>query len=247
MYYITIVIPVFKALSYIDNALSSLCGKIKFEVVIVIDDQASISDYQNVISGQEFPIRILRNSKNMGVTFSRNKGYFFSQGRIVLFLDADDELTVTVDELWASMINSNAQLYLFKCVDARDSSIGTPSVYEGSETDVLELVRMNKRGERLLAVKKQTCSKPPFIGSTRGHEMAGLLRFSNSIPNFKLLYSPVAARRYRDVNDESLSMRRFEHSKSLALGHYIVGRELLRRNKVICLLWLLKACFRRWL
>lgn len=245
MCFISVVIPVFNSVDTIGRAIASIRSSISYEVIIVIDDQRTRSDYLMPEMGKE-NIKIYKNSRNMGVTYSRNKGFFRSTGSLVVFLDADDEFIVPLQDIWSIMADIDASVFLFRCIDDQNLTIGSGASVEGLRVGTTDtLVEMNRKGERLLAIKKVGCSKPPFLGQTRGHELAGLIRFLGFRNKETVFYSNLCARRYFNKNTDSLSKKRFENRLPIGFGHYIVFRYLLKRHRLNSILWLLKSFYRR--
>jgi glycosyltransferase involved in cell wall biosynthesis len=243
---ISVVIPVFNGLEYIERALKSVHGDIPYEIIIVIDDQHSLDEYRRAVRDRP-EVTFIRNKKNMGVTFSRNKGYFAANGEVVVFLDVDDYFQASLDQIWKVCQSKLASVYLFRCQSDDGLTIGEPSRDEGSITSPFdEVIRMNNRGERLLAVRKNINQYPPFLAQTRGHEMAGLIRFSSGQLNARVFYSNIVARRYTQDNVRSLSKLRNSHSASIAIGHFVVSRYLLSIGKITAIKWYAKGCFRKF-
>jgi len=244
---VSVVIPAYKATDFIRTAVDSIHGTIDYEIIVVIDDDGTVDEYQKAAGGVR-KVNFYKNSKNMGVTYSRNKGYFRSKGEIVVFLDADDELTVKIDCLWSEIKANYAGIYFFRCIDDDGAIVGTASAGEGRGVNTItEMINMNNHGERLVAVRKNAGSYPPFIALTRGHEMAGLLRFSklHSCPN--VFYSSLTARQYRMINQKSLSRMRKNNSRFISIGHYLVFIFLFKRCNFASMTWLLKSVVRRLL
>lgn len=95
---LSIVIPVFNAGKRINKCLTSIFSLKKkidlnrcIEVIIINDNSTDksniiIKNWQKKIKN----LKIIKNRKNRGVSFSRNKGLNCSSGKYVFFLDADD-------------------------------------------------------------------------------------------------------------------------------------------------------------
>lgn len=75
---------------YIANQLQSAvlgCKNISFEQIVV--DNNSSDDTVNIIRDNFPEVRLIPNSKNRGFSGANNQGFALSQGRYVLFLNAD--------------------------------------------------------------------------------------------------------------------------------------------------------------
>lgn len=90
---ISLIIPYYKKISYIERALSSIYKQTyqKFEIIIVYDDLNLQELYfLNKIINKKYKIKIIVNKKNLGSGYSRNVGIEKSKGSYIAFLDADD-------------------------------------------------------------------------------------------------------------------------------------------------------------
>lgn len=243
---ISVVIPAYKGLNYILNAVESVKSDLPYEIIIVIDDDDSIDTYYDKVKLVE-NIKIFKNKKNMGVTFSRNKGYFQSKGEIIVFLDVDDLLTVSLDKIWDIVNLNHAEIYFFRCVNDFGFIVGESAAGEGSKVVFTEeMINMNNKGERLLVLRRKSHSYPPFLGQTRGHEMAGLIRFLDYKSTQSLFYSDITARKYTSVNVNSLSRLRSQNSIPISIGHFVVFKFLANNKKIKSIFWLIKAIYRRY-
>ena len=90
---VSIIIPYYKKKNYFKKTILSIQKQIykNIEVIIVYDDEdlSEVKFIKKLISG-DTRFRIIFNSKNLGVGFSRNKGIDVSKGEFIAFLDADD-------------------------------------------------------------------------------------------------------------------------------------------------------------
>ena len=97
----SVIIPCYNRVESIKETLSSLIEQTykNFEVIVV--DDCSECDIKSELSSlikkfisKKISIRIIRNSKNSGPSFSRNIGWNLAKGEYIAFLDSDD--------IWAS-------------------------------------------------------------------------------------------------------------------------------------------------
>ena len=89
---LTVVIPVHNGENYIERAIKSANKNKKYEIEIIVINDASIDGTQcklNEIS-KNIPIKIFNLSQNMGVGYCRNLGIEKSNGKYIAFLDSDD-------------------------------------------------------------------------------------------------------------------------------------------------------------
>lgn len=237
----SIVIPTYKNYSDLLMAVKS-CSHPLIKEVIIIDDTPS--EEQSVIELPEIDhvaISIVRNTKNRGVTFSRNRGYLMSSQSFVIFLDSDDTLlTNNLIPAKDYLEKNNIDCAFFNtCTNGRENSTIEHSI-EGNWT---QLFQMANSGERLLVIRKVIGK--PFIGKLRGHELAGLLLFTLK-SNAKLGWSPILLREYNQTNEFSLSQMRLskERSHLISLGHFKIAKRLFSLCKLkLSLIYFLKACY----
>ena len=116
-YEVTIGIPVYKVVEYIGKALDSVLTQTfgSIEILIVDDDGCDgsmdvIRDYQeNHPRGSA--IRILKQSRNMGVSAARNRIIDEAAGRYLFFMDADDLISPDcIEKLYGKMTTTGADI-----------------------------------------------------------------------------------------------------------------------------------------
>jgi hypothetical protein len=93
---VSVIIPCYNSISTIDRAINSVINQtFKCTEMIIIDDCSSDETYAHLLNLKEeiksrIHIIIERNDKNMGPSFSRNKGIKLATGNWIAFLDSDD-------------------------------------------------------------------------------------------------------------------------------------------------------------
>jgi len=90
---VSIILPTYNSRKYIYSTLRSIFDQsFKSWELIIIDDCSSDGTYEdiliNYISSKK--IKILRNKKNSGPGYSRNKGLKLASGKYIAFIDSDD-------------------------------------------------------------------------------------------------------------------------------------------------------------
>lgn len=92
---ISIVIPTYKRLAALERCVDSILPQV-FEglEIVIIDDfsQDQTSGYLEALKSKYSFVKVIANSKNQGVNFSRNRGIELASQKFILFLDSDDEL-----------------------------------------------------------------------------------------------------------------------------------------------------------
>ena len=100
---ISVIIPLYNAEKYIGEAIESVLNQTfkNFEV-IVVDDCSTDSSYEVVesyIPKSDGRLKLLRMEKNSGCAPApRNKGFLYSRGEYIFFMDSDDTFTKTALE-----------------------------------------------------------------------------------------------------------------------------------------------------
>ncbi|MDC0859223.1 glycosyltransferase family 2 protein [Candidatus Pelagibacter sp.] len=90
---ISIIIPFYKKIDYIEKTILSILNQTyeNFEVIIVYDDQnfQELNLLQKIINDNK-KIKLLINNKNLGASYSRNLAMKKAKGDYIAFIDADD-------------------------------------------------------------------------------------------------------------------------------------------------------------
>lgn len=94
--YISIIVPTYKRADFLRKLLDSICNQTYkfFEVIIIDDNSPNIEEYNVLIEEYKEKIeefKFLRNEKNMGAPYSRNRGIKESKYDILALVDDDDE------------------------------------------------------------------------------------------------------------------------------------------------------------
>lgn len=97
-YDISIIIPLFNESKRIEQTLDQIIKyvnkkKFKYEIILV-DDKSNDVTLEVLKKYQSHSIKILKNEKNMGKGYTVKKGILNSQGKIVLFTDADNSTPI---------------------------------------------------------------------------------------------------------------------------------------------------------
>ena len=238
----SVVIPLFNNYEIIANAIKSCDSELIKEIIIVDDTpEESREVIKDVCLSNQIEITIILNRQNRGVTFSRNRGYFLSKSNFVIFLDSDD--TLIPDNLIAArnfILSSNTDCAFFRTKSNGIVNSDTTVKVNGCWYDLL---RFANKGEKLVVVKNIK-NKKPFYGALRGHELAGLLNFSQK-NSLTLGWSDLVLRDYNTEGDsDSLSSLRLSKARAslISKGHYKVSYLLIQNFKLInSLKYFLKA------
>ena len=98
-YRLSIVVPVFKTpLHLLRQMHASVCTfPNDVQIIYIVDspDDVCVKEVDDLAKG-DARITILRNPRNMGVSYSRNKGIEYATGDFITFVDADDRINAQV-------------------------------------------------------------------------------------------------------------------------------------------------------
>lgn len=156
MFFISIIIPVYKAHDYIERCLDSIisqtCEDITIECILVNDFtpddsmeivKEKIKDYDKKIK-----FKIINHSENKGASAARNSGIKVAEGDFLLFVDSDDYLEVEALQAFTN------ELSKIRNQEDVDIVIGNTYLYK-SKTTAMEnnicesLLIDNLRGDAL--------------------------------------------------------------------------------------------------
>ena len=128
---ITFIIPVYKALPWLERSLSSILNaekKAPLPIEILICDDASPDDTGRLVDRlAESDPRIipLHNEKNGSVCYSRNRCLDLAKGKWICFVDQDDVLDENAFEVFAKTLDEESQIIYYGFEDFYEE---TPSV-----------------------------------------------------------------------------------------------------------------------
>lgn len=91
MYFFSVIIPLYNKENYIEKTLKSVLNQnfTDFEIII-IDDCSTDNSLSKIIDYSDSRIRIIKKSKNSGLSATRNTGIQNSTCDYITFIDADD-------------------------------------------------------------------------------------------------------------------------------------------------------------
>ena len=125
---ITFIIPVYKALPWLERSLSSILNaekKAPLPIEILICDDASPDDTGRLVDRlAESDPRIipLHNEKNGSVCYSRNRCLDLAKGKWICFVDQDDVLDENAFEVFAKTLDEESQIIYYGFEDFYDGS-----------------------------------------------------------------------------------------------------------------------------
>ena len=106
MIQVSVVIPVYNASRTIGRCVESILGGHFKNVEIILIDDCSTDDSLNqcrILAQKYKSIRLFRNDKNHGVSYTRNRGIREAEGKYLLFVDSDDWVDENYLEIFSSV------------------------------------------------------------------------------------------------------------------------------------------------
>jgi len=86
---LSLVIPTHDAINHIGRCLDSVFSQRSTEIEVIVVDDGSIDSTAHFVNKTYPLVRLARNDKNMGSSFSRNKGIDMASGKYVMLMDSD--------------------------------------------------------------------------------------------------------------------------------------------------------------
>ncbi len=88
---VSVIIPVYNAEKYIEEALLSILRQTYTNIEIIIIDDGSKDESEKIIKNINAKnIQYVKNVKNIGVSATRNRGFELAKGKYIALMDADD-------------------------------------------------------------------------------------------------------------------------------------------------------------
>lgn len=107
---ITVIIPAYNAVPYLEDCLRSVAAA---DEVIVVDDGST--DGTDRLVREEFPSVRLLSQENRGVSSARNAGITAATGDFLVFVDADDTVSPQgVERLAEALVNREADILVMR-------------------------------------------------------------------------------------------------------------------------------------
>lgn len=114
---VSVVVPVYNAEKYLENCLESIINQTMRDIEIVLVNDGSTDNSGKICKQYEQnDARIIYvEQKNQGVSVARNKGKDIATGEYILFIDADDEMDLTmIEKLYSDIQKYNGDIAVCK-------------------------------------------------------------------------------------------------------------------------------------
>lgn len=129
---LTIIIPTYNSEKYIEKCIISILKQTYTNLeIIIIDDNSSDNTYEicQKIQKDDLRIKPIRNSKNEGVSITRNLGIDIATGEYITFVDSDDYIEENLyEKLIEKIENENIDIAMcnfymeLNSIDTRNNS-----------------------------------------------------------------------------------------------------------------------------
>ncbi len=123
---ISIIVPIYNVEAYVEACMTSLINQTCTDIeIICVDDRGSDKSMQIVrnFAKQDKRIKIIRNWRNRGLSYSRNHGLKHAHAKYVMFCDSDD------------MFEANACSVMLDAIEKNQSDVavcGVNVIYEAN-------------------------------------------------------------------------------------------------------------------
>ena len=113
---VSVITPTFNDEKYVLQALYSALNQTHTNLeIIIVDDCSTDNTVQIIGTIKDARIKLLKNDKNYGAAFSRNKAISLASGEYIAFLDGDDFWDITkIEKQLSFMVVNN---YCFSCTE----------------------------------------------------------------------------------------------------------------------------------
>lgn len=230
---ISVIIPTFNRESKIINSIRSILKYNCFTQIIVIDDK-STDDTLKVLhkfDSHNYPkvnFTFLINTKNLGVSKSRNRAIPYVSNDWYCFLDSDDVFIEFQESVFIQYFNrySDSAFLFFSCVNKMGKSVGK-IITEPKCIDQKYFLNKGTGGEKILFVNKRVCKDFLFDKKIDGFEKLTIGRF---MKDNKAQIIPYKIRLY-EVYYDSMSHKNSLTAKrlnNLIEGHMAFVQEFTR-------------------
>jgi len=112
---VTAIVPLYNHAKYVSSCVYSILYQTYKNIeIIIVDDFSTDNPEKHLIHILKNPrVKYLKNDKNMGVSFSRNKAIRLAQGEYICLVDADDFLINNSVEKRLSYLSQSDNLWVF--------------------------------------------------------------------------------------------------------------------------------------
>ena len=132
---VTVVMSVYNGQAHIHEAIGSILGQTMTDWEFLIVDDGSTDDTATILkhyASNDFRFKILKNTNNIGLTKSLNRGIKLARGKYIARQDADDKSLPERLEKQVQFLEANADYFLigtdYEIIDEHSNIIGKPEI-----------------------------------------------------------------------------------------------------------------------
>ena len=138
---VSVIVPVYNTEKYLRKCLDSIVGQTLENIEILCIDDCSTDSSLNILqeyAQKDSRVKVFRNSKNKGLSATRNVGIDNACGEYIQFVDSDDWIEPDMEEVLYQTATGN-RLDLLKCLSSRqveasfDESVANRVFLSGEE------------------------------------------------------------------------------------------------------------------
>lgn len=109
---VSIIIPVYNGIPYIDYALDKLLKQTEKDIeIIVVNDGSKDDSLKKLKTYEKYPFITIIDQKNSGQGVARNKAVKKAKGEYITFIDIDDYVDITfIEKMYNKAIENNADI-----------------------------------------------------------------------------------------------------------------------------------------
>ncbi len=108
---LSIIVVTYNAENYLQRLFTSLEAKINLRCEVIIIDGKSNDGTMNIVKDNEHLVNKCISEKDAGIYDAMSKGIAISEGKFILFLGADDQLQIDVEELGEVLVDERTIYY----------------------------------------------------------------------------------------------------------------------------------------
>jgi glycosyltransferase involved in cell wall biosynthesis len=132
---VSVVMPLFNGGVFLREAMESVLEQTLARLELLVIDDGSTDAGPEIAARQDDPrVRLVRNGRNMGKPFTRNRGISLARGRYVAFLDCDDVACPTRLEKQVAFLEGHPEFGLLgsraEIIDAEGRATGAVWRYD---------------------------------------------------------------------------------------------------------------------
>ena len=183
MQLVTIIMPYYKKINHINNAINSIVQQTykNYELLIIYDDsnEDDLSKIKKITSDND-KIKIIKNIKNLGAGLSRNVGIKNARGEIISFIDADDEWSKGKLEKQINFLNKFNYDFVFCGYKKNFNNKSKNIVYKYDFIDYKKLIYSCDIGLSTVIIRKKIIENDLFPNLKTQEDYAAWLKITKN-------------------------------------------------------------------